>query len=82
MAYPVSRGTLVNVAIFDVDYAAEGTAIPEPWVSDVEPDTIHGMFKGWESEVEDIIAVSNLSDFRRSGSIIRYVHVSVSGPTR
>lgn len=58
MVYPISRGRLVNVAIFSANYAQEGAAHPEPWVSQADPREIMRMFEGWETDVQQLVAVS------------------------
>ena len=61
MAYPISHGRLVNVAFFSTNYPQEGAVHPEPWVSQADPREISRLFNGWETDVQDLVAVSKLS---------------------
>lgn len=58
MAYPISRGRFVNFVVFDYRPDEEGTHFGGPWVTDVDPSYVQGLFRGWEKEVGEIIQVS------------------------
>ena len=58
MAYPISRGRFVNFAAFEFRPHEEGTHFGGPWVADVDPSYVQGLFRGWEKEVGEIIQVS------------------------
>ena len=50
----------MNVAMFATNYAQDGAAHPEPWVSQADPREISRMFNGWEADVQQLVAVSGL----------------------
>ena len=57
-AYPVSRGTRINVAAFRTRYDLQDTKLDVPWVEETTKDEILGDFDGWEEEVQALIDVS------------------------
>lgn len=70
MAYPISQGRLINVAIFSTNYSQEGASHPEPWVSQADPRELLRLFNGWETDVQQLLAVSVVFvPFGRSSSI-------------
>ena len=58
MAYPISRGRFVNFVAFESHPHEEGTHFGGPWVTDVDPSYVQGLFRGWEKEVGEIVQVS------------------------
>jgi salicylate hydroxylase len=61
ISYPVSQGRLLNLAIFHMDYAREGTIVPDPWVSEAEDTEVISLFKDWAPEAKHLISVGLLS---------------------
>ena len=60
MAYPISRGRFVNFVAFEFHPDEEGTRFDGPWVADVDPSYVQGLFLGWEKEVDELVQVSSL----------------------
>jgi salicylate hydroxylase len=58
MAYPISRCRFVNFVAFEFHPHEEGTHFGGPWISDVVPSYVQGLFRGWEKEVGEIVQVS------------------------
>jgi len=58
MAYPISRGRFVNFVAFESHPHEEGTHFGGPWIADVDPSYVQGLFHGWEKEVGEIVQVS------------------------
>jgi hypothetical protein len=58
IVFPISRGRFVNFSAFEFRPYEEGTHFDGPWVADVDPSYVQGLFHGWEREVDDIIQVS------------------------
>ncbi|KAI0033745.1 hypothetical protein K488DRAFT_23662, partial [Vararia minispora EC-137] len=54
IAYPISHGRFVNVALFFANHAQEGSVHPGPWVSKSDPREILRQFDGWETEVRQL----------------------------
>ena len=59
MAYPISKGRLINIALFRASYENAGQEITGPWASQVEPSEILALFKGWEPEAQTLISVGS-----------------------
>lgn len=57
MAYPISRGRFVNFVAFEFHPDEEGTNYDGPWVADVDPSYVQGLFHGWEKEVDELVQV-------------------------
>jgi len=55
MTYPISRGRFVNFVAFEFHPHEEGTHFGGPWVADVDPSYVQGLFRGWEKEVGEIV---------------------------
>ena len=58
IAFPISRGRFVNFAAFEFHPYEEGTHFDGPWVADVNPSYVQGLFRGWEKEVSELVQVS------------------------
>jgi salicylate hydroxylase len=58
MAYPISRGRFVNFVAFEFNPHEEETHFDGPWVADVNPSYVQGLFHGWEKEVDELVQVS------------------------
>ncbi|KAI0322131.1 salicylate hydroxylase [Amylostereum chailletii] len=56
VAYPISAGRLVNVAIFCADFNLEDSDFPHPWVSQEDPQHVLGLFDNWELEVRQLVS--------------------------
>lgn len=57
MAYPISKGRLVNFAAFELQADQEGIDLPGPWVGKASPEDVAKLFFGWEQEVLDLTKV-------------------------
>jgi salicylate hydroxylase len=55
MAFPIARGRFVNLSAFEFHLHEEGTHFDGPWVADVDPSYIQGLFQGWEKDVGEIV---------------------------
>ena len=58
MAYPISHGRYINLAVFETDYSREGTFFTDPWIATVDSREISRSFENWETDVRQIIHVS------------------------
>jgi hypothetical protein len=61
IVFPIARGRFVNISAFEFHPHEEGTHFDGPWVADVDPSYIQGLFQGWEKEVDEIVQVSTWS---------------------
>ncbi|KAG5638592.1 hypothetical protein H0H81_011678 [Sphagnurus paluster] len=57
IAYPVSRGKLINFAAFSSRPELENTIFDGPWVSTVDKEEFSSLFSAWEPDVQDLISV-------------------------
>jgi salicylate hydroxylase len=57
IAYPISRGTIVNFAAFRLQQNLENTKHDGPWVSFCEKSEFMNIFRGWEPEVQTLLDV-------------------------
>ncbi|KAJ8597700.1 FAD/NAD(P)-binding domain-containing protein [Rhizopogon salebrosus TDB-379] len=61
-SYPVSQGTLINIAAIVSDEQKAGTPFEDRWVSDVSCEEVKGAFQGFEPAVKSLLKCSeNLS---------------------
>lgn len=57
IAYPISKGRLVNLAMFECNFDQENTEYVGPWVTKADPVDVAKKFEGWEPEVAEIMDV-------------------------
>ena len=57
IAYPISRGTMVNFVAFKTRHDLENSKYNEAWVSFSEKSELIKIFRGWESEVQALVDV-------------------------
>ena len=57
VCYPVSRGKLINCAIFDTTPGAEGTQFDGPWVTPTTGTEVAEKFASWSEDIRDLIKV-------------------------
>jgi hypothetical protein len=57
IAYPISRGTMINFVGFKSRHDLENTKFNGPWVSYPENSELVSIFKGWEPEVLALVEV-------------------------
>jgi hypothetical protein len=57
MAYPISRGRLINFVAFEVNPDEEGTHFGGASITNAEPRHLATLFRGWEREVGELIQV-------------------------
>ncbi|KAI0314036.1 salicylate hydroxylase [Amylostereum chailletii] len=80
MAYPISRGRLVNLVVFDVKYNEEGSSLPEPWVSEADPRHVQRLFATWEPEVRQLLScVDGLQMNRWAVNVVKPLPSYASG---
>lgn len=66
IAYPISKGRLVNLAMFECRFDEEDTEYKGPWVTKADPADLAKMFDGWESDVADLMKVRPLAGVKMS----------------
>ena len=52
---------MLNTAFYTIDPALEGHILPQPWVTEVEGETLLPLLDGWADEPRCILAVSSAS---------------------
>ena len=64
IAYPISRGTMINFVAFKTQYDLENSKFTGPWVTFSEKSELIKIFRGWESEVQALVDVcqNSMSD--------------------
>ncbi|KAH9988531.1 salicylate hydroxylase [Russula vinacea] len=72
MAFPIARGRFVNLSAFEFHPHEEGTHFDGPWVTDVDPSYIQGLFHGWEKDVGEIVQC--LEDLKITRWAINVLH--------
>ena len=58
ISYPVSQGTLINVAAFASDEQKAGTPFEGRWVSDVSQEEVEEAFHDFEPAAKNLLKVS------------------------
>ncbi|OCB84042.1 FAD/NAD-binding domain-containing protein [Sanghuangporus baumii] len=59
IVYPVTKGKLINVVAFVSQPGREGTLYNDPWVTSREKSEVVAAYKGWETEVQQLIQCMN-----------------------
>jgi len=62
LVYPISRGRFVNLVVFEYHPHEKGMHFGGPWVTEVDPSYVQGLFGGWEKEVGELVQC--LSDLK------------------
>ena len=57
IAYPISNGRLINLAMFNCSFDQEHTEYTDPWVAKADAAEVAKLFAGWEPDVEDLMSV-------------------------
>ena len=57
IAYPISRGTMVNFVAFKSQYDLENSKFNGAWVCISEKSELINIFRGWEPEVQALVDV-------------------------
>jgi len=55
IAYPISRGTMINFVAFKTRYDLENSKFNGPWVTFSDKSELIKIFRGWESEVQALV---------------------------
>jgi len=55
IAYPISRGTMINFVAFKIQHDLENSKYNGAWVSFSEKSELIKIFRGWESEVQALV---------------------------
>lgn len=63
IAYPISKGKLVNFVAFVTRHELENTKFQGPWVSTCDRSVFAGVFAHWEPEVQMLISASLLASY-------------------
>lgn len=58
IAYPISRGKLINFVAFISRHDKENTKFDGPWVAQADQGEFAGRFSRWEPEVQALVNVS------------------------
>ncbi len=67
IAYPISRGKMINFVAFTMRHDLENTAYDGPWMVPADVSSFAGAFQHWEPEVQMLIKVSDeFVHFRQS----------------
>jgi hypothetical protein len=57
IAYPISRGKIVNFVAFKTQYDLENSKYNGAWLSFTDKSDLVKIFRGWESEVQALVDV-------------------------
>lgn len=57
VAYPISRGTMINFVAFKSQHDLENSKHDGPWVCSSEKSEFMTIFRGWEPEVQALLDV-------------------------
>ena len=72
IAYPISRGTMVNFVAFKSRHDLENSKYSGAWVCSSEKSELISIFRGWEPEVQALLDVCQKSNWRWKE--IRHAH--------
>jgi salicylate hydroxylase len=57
MAYPISKGQLINFVAFVSHFERENTKFGGPWFTPTDKEEMARHFRGWEPEVQVLVNV-------------------------